>query len=341
MHYKGIVYDTGTEFTYGVSTRSTFDPDIMKREIDIIRNDLHVNAVRVCGGDTGRLEETARYALDQGLSVWFSPIFVDASPEDTILSITRCAGVAEELRRQYPDLIFVVGGELTFFMKGILRGVDVYSRIMSFVSAPGLIRHFISGGRWPGTPLNAFLTKSVASVREKFHGRITYASGPWEAVDWRMFDIVSVNFYRDAHNEKTYRKGLAGYARFGKPIAITEFGCCTYEGADRIGAAGWAIVDTSSGIRTIGGNVVRSEDTQSRYLTELLTIFGETGVYAAFVFQFASYNLPVHDDPVSDLDMASYGIVKVLPGGMTGKQYPGMPWEPKKAFQAVADRYRE
>jgi hypothetical protein len=341
MQNKGIVYDTGTEFTHGVSTRSRFDPDIMKKEIDIIKNDLHCNAIRLGGGDIGRLEETARYALGQGLAVWFSPLLVDASPGDMILYIMRCAGVAEELRRQYPDLVFVIGGEFTFFMKGILRGEDVYSRIRSFVSVPGLLRHLVTGGRWPGKPLNIFLSKVVASVREKFHGRITYASGPWEAVDWRLFDIVSINYYRDEHNEKTFRDRLAGYAVHGKPVAITEFGCCTYEGAEKKGAAGWAIIDNSRGVRTIRGNLVRSEDTQSRYLTELLTVFGEHGVFAAFVFQFAGYNLPVDDDPVSDLDMASYGIVKVLPDGMPGKQYPGMPWEPKVAFRAVADLYRE
>jgi len=34
-----------------------------------------------------------------------------------------------------------------------------------------------------------------------------------------------------------------GYVRFGKPVAITEFGCCTYAGALAAGGAGWLILD--------------------------------------------------------------------------------------------------
>jgi hypothetical protein len=38
--------------------------------------------------------------------------------------------------------------------------------------------------------------------------------------------------------------------------------------------------------------------------------------------------------------MASCGVVKVLEDG-GGRTYPGMPWEPKPAFGALADRYRD
>ncbi|HEX5287326.1 MAG TPA: hypothetical protein VFX25_00530 [Streptosporangiaceae bacterium] len=44
-------------------------------------------------------------------------------------------------------------------------------------------------------------------------------------------------------------------------------------------------------------------------------------------------------DPRLDLDLASPGIVRVLEGG-SGRAYPGLPWEPKQAFTAVAESYR-
>ena len=44
----------------------------------------------------------------------------------------------------------------------------------------------------------------------------------------------------------------------------------------------------------------------------------------------------MHDsDPRRDLDMASYGVVKMLPGG-PGTGYHGLGWEPKLAFGALA-----
>ena len=176
-------------------------------------------------------------------------------------------------------------------------------------------------------------------MRERFHGQVTYASGPWEKVDWRVFDLVSVNYYRDAQNAKWYRQGLQQYYKHGKPVAITEFGCCTYEGAEAKGAAGWGIVDTSNARRKIKGGFLRSEDTQAQYLTELLDMFLQEPIEGSFVFNFASYNLPTDENREFDLDMASYGIVKVLPEGEKGATYQDMPWEPKKAFRIVAEQY--
>jgi hypothetical protein len=41
-------------------------------------------------------------------------------------------------------------------------------------------------------------------------------------------------------------------------------------------------------------------------------------------------------DPREDLDLASYGIVKVLEDGH-GEAYPDMFWEPKAAFRTLAE----
>lgn len=341
MRYKGIVYDVGTLFANNRSTRESFDPVVMRREIDILKNELHCNAVRVCGGDLERLRATAEYALAQGLTVWLSPLLMEATASETLTALAECSAIAEELRQTVPHILFVVGGELSFSMKGILKGEDLYARVRSFVSFSGLLRHMLTGRRWPGARLNAFLAQAVAVVRERFHGQITYASGPWERVDWRLFDLVSVNYYRDAQNARWYRQGLQQYYRGGKPVAITEFGCCTYEGAETRGAAGWSIVDTSSERRRIKGGYRRSEETQAQYLKELLDLFWQEALEGSFVFNFAGYNLPFAETPPFDLDMASYGIVKVLPDGQRGTIYQHMPWEPKQAFQVVAEKYNK
>ena len=53
-------------------------------------------------------------------------------------------------------------------------------------------------------------------------------------------------------------------------------------------------------------------------------------------------DLPHRDDPHVDLDMVSAGVVKVLDGpegahDPRGRRYSDMPWEPKAAFDALAD----
>jgi len=56
---------------------------------------------------------------------------------------------------------------------------------------------------------------------------------------------------------------------------------------------------------------------------------------------FVRYDLPHKSDPREDFDMASFGVVKVLDGdGATASgRYPGVPWEPKASFDALADYY--
>ncbi|WP_220502038.1 hypothetical protein [Microbispora sp. H10670] len=51
---------------------------------------------------------------------------------------------------------------------------------------------------------------------------------------------------------------------------------------------------------------------------------------SAFWFTFAGYNLPHHPDPRRDLDLASYGVVRVLEDGRR---------EPKEVFGALVAAY--
>lgn len=61
MRGKGINYDTGF-YPGGVSTREHFDPALMGREMRVIADDLHCTAVRISGGDPGRLSVAGELA---------------------------------------------------------------------------------------------------------------------------------------------------------------------------------------------------------------------------------------------------------------------------------------
>jgi hypothetical protein len=65
---------------------------------------------------------------------------------------------------------------------------------------------------------------------------------------------------------------------------------------------------------------------------------GAERIDAAFVCTFVCYGWPHRSNPREDLDMASWGVVKVLENRL-GDTYPDMPWEPKDAFSALADYY--
>jgi len=49
MFLRGINYDVGTEFVKGHLSRPDFDETIVRKEIEIIKNKLNYDAVRISG----------------------------------------------------------------------------------------------------------------------------------------------------------------------------------------------------------------------------------------------------------------------------------------------------
>src|SRR5499425_828640 len=331
MRGKGINYDTGF-YPGGRGRREHFDADVVRREMGVIARELRCTAVRISGGDPGRLSVAGEAAAAEGLEVWFSPFPCELAADQLAPLFADCADRAEHLRRSGANVVLVTGCELTLFAAGFLPGGTFHERIERLKS-PGP-RLYAAFARLPGK-LNGFLAATAEAARSRFAGPLTYASGMWEPVDWSPFDIVAVDAYRDAGNAGSFRSKLGKQLKHGKPLAVTEFGCCGYAGAADRGGMGWAIIDDSTEPPRLDGDYRRDESEQTRYLEELSTIFAEEGVDLAFWFTFAGYSL-VHDaDPRRDLDMASYGVVKMLPGG-PGTGYNGLGWEPKLAFSALA-----
>ncbi|WP_326822651.1 hypothetical protein [Streptosporangium sp. NBC_01756] len=340
MRAKGISYDTG--FVYnGAIGHKFFDSEVVERELRVIRDDLHCTAVRVMGGDPERMELAAAHAADLGLEVWFSPYPLELTTDEMLSLFADCAVRAERLRQQGAEVVFVTGAELSLMNKGFLPGDSTDERV-ELLRQPHHLRERIDE---LGTRVNDFLGRAVTLVREHFGGKVTYASVPLERVDWTPFDIMSMDLYRSAEIADHFAEGVHDLVAQGKPVAITEFGAAGYHGAGDRGAQGLEIVeydkDTRAPVR-LNGEYARDEAGQAAYLRELLEAFDAGGVDSTFVFTFALYD-HLHrpdGDPREDLDLASYGIVKVYED-RHGATYPDMRWEPKAAFAALADYHRE
>ncbi len=325
MKRKGVNYDVG-RVMMGEHWRPTFDPKIVHHELEIIKNDLHCNAIRICGLAIDRLMTAAEDALKQGLEVWLSPEMWDKSQEETLDYLVKAAAAVEKLREHWPQqLVFSIGSELTLFMQGIVEG----NNFMERMGHPAFWEHIKAGVH--NKPLNAFLARANEAVRQAFRGNVTYISVPLETVDWSLFDFVGVDMYREARIKDSYGDLIKRYFVHNKPVIIGEFGCCTYQGAEDAGGMGWAIVDFSTmplQPLQLNGEYVRDEGVQARELTDVLSILDGVGVDGAFVFTFVSPTSPYNEDPRRDLDMASYSLVKSYVD-KHGTTYPDMPWEPK------------
>jgi hypothetical protein len=327
---NGINYDTG--FFVGEDSRPDFDEATAAREMRIIADDLHCDAVRISGGDPSRIEAASVHAAKVGLQVWFAPFPVDLDQAAMVEVVRDSASRAERLRASGADVVLVTGCEISLFGRGLIAGATLPDRITTLIAGgPDL--------RTTQQLTQQCLNDMLEVARSTFGGPISYASGIWEDVDWSGFDVVGIDGYRDEQNAPYYRQLLALGHRHGKPVVVTEFGCCTYRGAGARGGMGWMVGDPTAD-PPLDGTLQRDEQEQVDYFTQSMQAFVDAGVHGAFWFTFGLYTTVRRpDDPTRDTDLASYGVVAMLDGGRHGTRYPSMSWEPKMVFDAMAMRY--
>jgi hypothetical protein len=344
LELKGINYDVGTFWTENQSSRPDFDSSIVRQEMAIIAKQLHCNAVRISGQDIDRLVLAAECALENSLAVWISPALINANEDELMSYLAECAKRAGVLLSK-GAVTFVVGCEWTIFEDGMLPGSNVTERVKNMTSPfvlPKMVLQAVTRslrGKDPRpevTQLNHLLKRAAETVHAEFSGKITYAAGEWEEVDWRPFDIVGVDCYRSSQSRQKYSSKLQEYKRHGKPVVVTEFGCCTYKGADKKGGSGWRVVSWHDGKATLKRGLVRDEQVQAKYLKDQLNIFNDQKLTGAFAYTFINSTYTHSDNPENDLDMASYGIVKPI---AAEQQQVAISWKPKAAFTALAKYY--
>jgi hypothetical protein len=334
---RGVTYDVGIPTINGGFTRETLPLNLVEQEMQVIARELNCNAVRIIGQDMERLEMAARVASSQGLDVWLSPMLHDADERATFDQVMEAACVAEEIRKLGTQVVLVIGCELSVFMSGIIPGNSGLERLATLSDPSRWTEEFFAHGS-PVERLNTFLARTATEARRHFADPLTYASGLWEDIDWDIFDIVGVDAYRDASNASRFPDVVRNYQTHGKPVVVTEFGCCTYVGAEDQGSMGWMVVNRDSKPWCLSKPLIRDEGVQARYLTEMLSLFEAEGVDGCFVFTFVSPSYPSSLDPRFDLDIASYSLVRTWPAGH-GTTRSQLTWEPKEAFHAVARFY--
>lgn len=111
---------------------------------------------------------------------------------------------------------------------------------------------------------------------------------------------------------------------------VFEFGHCTYRGAADQASTAAAVLRGCKEVK-VPRNLIRDEQEQADYLTELLDLFDRTGVDRTSVRGFSEPAVTTSDQRGRDLDVAGYGIVNARADGT---------WTPKRASHAVAERYR-
>jgi hypothetical protein len=326
LGHRGVGY----EIADGETPHTGWSASRMRSDLRAIAGELHADSVSVFGDGVERLLATTEEATGHGLHVWLQPRLGDVPRREILDHLGEAARRAEELRRQGASIDLSVGAEFVLFVPGIVPGANALERVENLLA-----------GRFDPERmqrrLTAFIAEAARVGRSAFGGRLSYAASQDDVVDWSRFDVVGIDYYSDHPHRSQHLRELRRYQRFGKPVTIAEFGCCTYRGAAERGGLAWDVLDeTGQGIQ---GHLERSEHEQARYLVHLLRIFESAGLDSATVYQFVTPDAPHRRSPRHDLDLASYGIVKPV-WGKRDRPTPHWHWEPKLAFRALAREFR-
>ncbi|MFI0820806.1 abortive phage infection protein [Streptomyces sp. NPDC021098] len=327
VRYRGVVYEVGA----GETAATAWNAERTRADLRAIRDELHADTVKVTGDGVERLTRTAAEAAERGLRVWLEPTLGDVPARDILDHLAETGRFAERLRRQGVRVHLNVGCEFLLFVPGIVPGATAAERIDNLVK--GNYDPVETARR-----LRRFTARAAAVGRSVFRGPLSYGAAQDEDVDWDLFDLVCIDYYGWYPNRAGHLRELRRYQRHGKPLAITEFGCCTFEGAPRLGGMGWDVVDYTTTPPRVKEGLVRSERTQAAYLTDVFEVFESLNLYAAMAYTFVTPDAPHRSERRLDLDMASYSLVKVIRDRPADPDSPWH-WEPKESFTALAGAY--
>lgn len=338
LSFYGVVYDVGLMFGGKNLSVANFRPEQVAYDISIIKHVLNCNTVRIEGEDLYRLSIATREASKQGLKVLFNPWKMESDSATTVNYMRQASEVAEKLRIEGADLIFVTGCEYTLFNRGVYPGDSLDERL-AWLSNLGKMPNPMETLQAKNKTLNHILQSMLSEVKKNFRGKVVYSSGAWETVDWDNFDYIGVDYYHNNESDEQYVEGFSRYKTMGKPVIVMEMGCCAYQGAAERGGGGFAIfkgVDSEgNGIYEGGKKPVRDESVQADYISKNVGLLQKAGASGIFVYVF-SYPIYPYSKSGVDFDMTSYSLVKSFsPTDARYKQIPS--WEPKEAFYRVGE----
>ncbi|GAB3253208.1 hypothetical protein [Kineosporia babensis] len=324
VRFRGVTYGVND----GESPGTGWQARRMRADLKAIKERLHANTVAVLGDGVERLAATATEAAERGLTVFLQPRLGDVPEGEILEHLAETGRVAEQLRKDGARVHLSVGCEFWLFVPGIVPGEHALERVQNLLKGNFDPVHM-------QRELERFIGQSAGTARRVFKGPLTYGAAEGDEVDWKLFDLVSVNYYSYYARRGDYLRDLRTYQKHGKPVVVQEYGSCTFVGAPKEGGMAWYAVDYEQDPPRLRADVVRSEQVQADHITRMYDIFAEAGIHAATVYDFVSPDSPHNpDEPRYDYDAASYSIVKVQQEGENWR------WEPKRAFHALAHRWR-
>jgi hypothetical protein len=135
MKIKGIIYDVGMPYWPGQPIRN-LTQSTMKKEFELIKNELGCNGIGLHGSFNSKLVEATRIALKVGLDVWLFPRYINKTARETLKLFEELVKKVENLKEK-EKIVLGIGDELTVNCSSFFSGklyVDRVRRLRAYIT---------------------------------------------------------------------------------------------------------------------------------------------------------------------------------------------------------------
>lgn len=279
IKYKGMIYAAARFAPEFTATPSDPTPSIeeIDEQLTTIRSELGCNAVylRAGGGYEDNLVEACEVALRIGFDRIYAEMkYMHATAEETAQKLAEFAPRIKALRDTSDSIVFSVGSEFVFSIKGILPGEQWLDQLNYAV------QNYDDYIKRMKEHIPKVFETIVPVVKRNYGYPVAYAAEVNEAnfVPWQdpALESVCIDLYfGDAYgvNEQWILNYMNKFRKFGKPINWSEFGCLTYTGGGYYGfmTPAWA---TSP----------YDEDEQAKYIQRYCNTFSRADIEGAYYY---------------------------------------------------------
>lgn len=264
---KGVRYSAGAFAPEWPSP--TPSAEEMDEQLDTIHDELGCNAIWIIAGRgfEDNLIRCAKLAITKGFErVYVQPMYMAASPEETVQKIGEFAGRVRALRQTSETVVYAVGHEFSL-ETNILDGRDWYERVQNLSED------------W--NKVTSTLPKMFASIvkvcKKEYGYEIAYAAAIFEVdlIPWEnpIFESVCTDAYvcvGCGWTEDWVFRHLSDLKRYRKPVNSSEWGCMTYHDAGYLAAS------------ALASQEAYDEDEQANYVGRYCDLLNRAGIGGSY-----------------------------------------------------------
>jgi len=236
IKYKGMNYaaaPAAPEFT--VTPRIIPNQEELDEQLSTIHDELGCNAVSICvgAGYEDNLIQACEIAMQKGFDrIYVLAKYMHFTSDEIAEKLRNLAPRITALREASDKIVWVIGNEFTFCVKGLIPG-DTLKEQQIWIE-----QHHEAYIEAQQINIPQVFSRILPVIRSNYGYPIAYNAEPneFDLVPWGdpLFESIGWNAYLQPQfgkDESFFTEKFSQLEMFGKPVIVSEFGSSTYAGA--------------------------------------------------------------------------------------------------------------